>query len=211
MQELIASYLLQYKKCPLPGVGSLCIRRKEAVILTGEKRIAAPLEEITFSNDELNADDLHDFIAAQKGISTDEAAYQLGRYCDSLNQLQGSDKAAIHGVGEFYRDADGSLGFTPVQISFGAADLLAEKVIHPDKAHAILVGDTETTNVAMNEYYAEEEPKAKSKWWIFALIIFAIAAGLIAYYLNDPAHTGSFGISHKYEVDSVGKTYKSLP
>lgn len=211
MQELIASYLLQYKKCPLPGVGSLAVRRTEATIIAGEKRIAAPAEEIIFSHDELNADDLHDFIAAQKGISKDEAAYQLGRYCEELKSLQGSDKATIQSTGEFYRDADGSLAFIPVQPLFAAQDIYAEKVIHPDTSHAILVGDTETTNVAMNEYYAEEEPKARSRWWIFALIIFVIAAALIGFYLIDPAHNSSFGISHKYDVDSAGKTYKSLP
>jgi hypothetical protein len=211
MQELLASYLLQYKKCPLPGIGSLAVHRNEAVIIAGEKRITAPAEEIVFSQTESDADDLYDFIAAQKGISKEEAAYQLGRYCEELKQLHDNEKISISDIGTFYKNANGSTAFTPVQVSLSATDIYAEKVIHPDRSHAILVGDTETTNVAMNEYYAEEEPKAKSRWWIFALILFLIAVVLIIFYLNDPAHNNNFGISHKYEVDSTGKTYKTLP
>ncbi len=211
MQELLASYLLQYKKCPLPGIGSLTVRRSEAVIIAGEKRITAPAEEIVFSSEESDADDLHDFIAAQKSISKEEAAYQLGRYCEELKQLPDGEKVSIQHIGTFYKDANGSPAFTPEQVYLAAADIYAEKVIHPDRSHAILVGDTETTNVAMNEYYAEEEPKAKSRWWIFALILFLIAVTLIVFYLNDPAHNSNFGISHKYAVDSTAKTYKTLP
>ena len=211
MQELLASYLLQYKKCPLPGVGSLAVHRSEAVIISGEKRITAPAEAIIFSEETSNADDLYDFIAAQKGISKEEAAYQLGRYCEELKQLKDGEKASIQHIGTFYKDANGCPAFIPEQVSLSAQDIYAEKVIHPDRSHAILVGDTETTNVAMNEYYAEEEPKAKSRWWIFALILFLIAVALIVFYLNDPAHNRNFGISHQYEVDSAAKTYKTLP
>lgn len=211
MQDLLSSYLFQYKKCPLPGVGSLVIRRSEAEIIAGEKRITAPAEEIIFSGDELNADDLIWFIAAQKNINKEEAAYQLNRYCEAIKNLEGGDKTNIANTGDFYKDADGNLAFIGVKPSFAAADIYAEKVIHPDRSHAILVGDTETTNVAMNEYYAEEAPAPKSKWWIFALVLFAIAAALIIYYYNAPGHNSNFGISHSYENDSAAKTYKALP
>ena len=69
MQELLTDYLFQNKKCPLPGVGTLVIHRKEAQIFVTEKKITAPQEDIFFFTDETNADDLHDFIAAQKGIT----------------------------------------------------------------------------------------------------------------------------------------------
>ena len=60
----------------------------------------------------------------------------------------------------------------------------AEKVIHKDAEHSILVGDKERTNVEMNEYYSdEEEGSAKYKWWLWAAILGAVAIGAIVLYV----------------------------
>jgi nucleoid DNA-binding protein len=212
MQELLTDYLFQNKKCPLPGVGNLAIHRQEAQIFVTEKRITAPQEEIFFSADETNADDLHDFIAAQKRITNEEAAYQLKRYCEEIKNISDSRNLIVENAGEFYKDADGNLSFTGVVLppSF-SPDVFAERVIHPHETHAILVGDTHTTNAVMNEYYAEETVSNRSRWWIAAIIFGVIAAGLIGYYFNDKSGTNTFGNASKHTAAPASKTYHIIP
>jgi hypothetical protein len=62
--------------------------------------------------------------------------------------------------------------------------VVAERVIHKDAEHAILVGDKETTNVEMTEYYTDETAVAKDKWWIWAIVLGVVAISVIAYYLS---------------------------
>jgi nucleoid DNA-binding protein len=212
MQELLTDYLFQNKKCPLPGVGTLAIHRQEAQIFVTEKRITAPQEEIFFSADQTNADDLHDFIAAQKGITKDEAAYQLKRYCEEIKNISDSRKFIVENTGEFHKGADVDLLFTGLILPTAfSPDVFAERVIHPHETHAILVGDTQTTNAVMNEYYAEETVSNKSRWWIAAIIFGVIAAGLIGYYLNDKSGTNTFGNASKNAAVPTSNTYQNIP
>ena len=65
-------------------------------------------------------------------------------------------------------------------------------MVHPDSEHAILVGDKESTNTAMTEYY-NEELAPKDRWWIGALVVAAIAIGIIWYYCDAEGCNGNFG------------------
>lgn len=213
MQELLSAYLFQYKKCPLPGTGTLFIKRHEAVIIVSDKKILPPTRQIFFEKKETDAADLHDYIAVQKGISREEAAQKLSQYSETISNLQAPDKISITDVGEFYRDADGSLEFLPaVPVSAFAPEVQAERVIHPHEEHPILVGDTETTNTEMTEYYAEEAPSRKNRWWwIAAIVLFALAALLVVFYMDKNGVYSTFGISHQYDVQPAPETYKKLP
>ncbi|MEO6636960.1 MAG: hypothetical protein ABIN25_01715, partial [Ginsengibacter sp.] len=52
----------------------------------------------------------------------------------------------------------------------------AERVIHKDEEHAVLVGDTQTTSAAMNEYYkAETVFEKKLPWKIWAVVLFSLS------------------------------------
>jgi len=62
----------------------------------------------------------------------------------------------------------------------------AVRVIHPEAEHQILVGDKETTNTVMNEYFSEV-PVKKSRWWIWAIVLGIAALIAILLYLNNYA------------------------
>ncbi len=212
MQQLLADYLFQYKKCPVAGVGTLAVQKTEAVIFATEKKITPPAEDIVFTNEQVDSSDLEEYIAAQKNINKEEAAYQLNRFGEDIKNLQPSEKIILTNAGEFHKDIDGNITFLPVQLPVVFfKEIFAERIIHPHETHAILVGDTETTNTVMNEYYADEIPSAKSKWWIFAIVIAVAALGAIFFYLNNNTASNTFGISHKNEAASPSKTYQTLP
>ncbi|MBC7867196.1 MAG: hypothetical protein H7X88_06665, partial [Gloeobacteraceae cyanobacterium ES-bin-316] len=145
MEKLLTTYLFEHKNCPLPEVGTLLLQPGHAVFLPGEKRMIAPIPFIELSEKEISADALLDFVAAQKGISTTEVSFLLKKYCEGLQQLPAYGEIPMGELGSFYMDENGKLHFKSVSLPAAFfPDVVAERVIHPDVAHEILVGDTHT-------------------------------------------------------------------
>ena len=212
MQQLIANYLFQYKNCPLPQIGTLHIQSASATSEIGTQKIIPPSHSISFSKDITDYTNLIEFIAANKNISANEAAYQLKNISEEIKNLKEGQEFAFAGVGVFLRSQNENLIFNQVQtdVSF-AQPVYAERVIHPDDSHAILVGDKETDRNTMTEFFTETEPVKKDKWWLWAAALFVISAILILCYLNNKNQNKSFGISHKYELNEASKEYKNIP
>lgn len=209
MQKLLAEYFFQHKKCSLLQAGTLEIRNTEALIVSGDKKITPPVPEIKHTIHVTDATDLEDFIAVHKQISREEAAYQLKNFCSDIKSLQGGTKIEIPNAGIFSVNAAGKLVFTPLLLPpHFLPDVPAERIIHAGKAHAILVGDTETTNTAMAEFLTEDAPVKKSKWWLWAALLFLAAIALFFVYLNDQNRNSFFGISHQEEIKSAPATYR---
>ncbi len=212
MQEILASYLFQYKTCPLPGAGTLKLLKTDAEIFVTEKKITAPVEYIIFTKEEQDAADAEEYLSVQTGVSKLEASYQLSRFAGDIKNLAAGDSISFTNAGSFSKNDDGEIQFLPAEnANKFQQEIFAERVIHPHESHAILVGDTETTNTIMNEYYAEDTPVAKSRWWIFAVAIAVLSAVLIIYYFNDASSNNNFGILIKNNTPSAPKTYLQLP
>jgi hypothetical protein len=111
-------------------------------------------------------------------------------------------------AGKFYVNTEGELSFR--QASF-AEELMpavyAERMIHPESPHALMVGDRESDSARMAEYLTYEEPVKKDRWWIWALVLFIVASVIIFIYLNDPSNSPGFGNSNKLPVKSAPKPY----
>ncbi|RZJ78480.1 MAG: hypothetical protein EOO20_27805 [Chryseobacterium sp.] len=194
MKDLIISYLFQYRKCPLPGVGALYIKEEGAKVFHGEKKIASPKPFIEFTKDEFSTNDLVRYISTQKNISTDTAAAELEAYCASLNKLQPESESLLEDVGSFYVDQDGKLVFRPIEVPQAFLSTVpAERVVHPNATHEMLVGDKNTTNTVMTEYLTEPITERASRWWIWAAAFLAIAVTILVVYFNDKNHNGIFG------------------
>ena len=212
MQQLIANYLFQYKNCPLPQIGTLHILSASATSEIGTQKIIPPLHTISFSKVITDGKNLTEFIAANKKISIDEAAYQLKNISEEITNLKEVQEFALAGVGVFLRSQNDNLIFNQVQTDVPFAQpVYAERVIHPDDSHAILVGDKETDRNTMTEFFTETEPVKKNKWWIWAAAFFVLSIVLIFVYLNNENQNKSFGISHKYELNEASKQYKNIP
>jgi hypothetical protein len=194
MQQLIASYLFQHKTCPLPGLGTLLMQHSPAKSDFLNKTIAAPQSQICFDLKESDADQLVDYIAIKTNSPVLTAIDALGKYCNQLKtELNAGNIAAINMVGSFTASNDGTVQFKPMQLP---ATLLpaveAERVIHPEAAHNMLVGDRETTNTAMTEYYTETAV-AKNYWWVWALVLAVAGLAALLFYFSNSLFSTSFG------------------
>lgn len=169
MLDVIASSLFQKKSCRLPGIGTLEVVTRPAEYDFSNQRILAPRQTIVFINAPSSDNTFNEFSAISQLMK---------------QKLKEDGTVNIEGLGSFVKDGAG-LQFVPVEVD---ADLLqpvsAERVIHKDAEHAILVGDKETTNTVMTEYYTEEVVETTDKWWIWAIVLGVAAAGIIAYYLS---------------------------
>lgn len=198
MQELIASYLFQNKACPLPGLGSLSINTSAAESDITNQKISAPHAVILFKNKETDPAGLLNYVAAQTDCHVDEVSETLDHFCNDLKkEISNHANAKLDGIGELFIDANGHINLKPAALpaSFLPA-VFAERVIHPKAEHSILVGDKETTNTAMSEYFTEE-PELKDYWWVWAIVLTVIALGAMVFYFANPNSDSLFGNSIK--------------
>ncbi|RYF87989.1 MAG: hypothetical protein EOO03_09430 [Chitinophagaceae bacterium] len=188
MENLLTSYLYSFKNCPLPTVGSLVLQPGAAVSLHADKIMHAPAPHIQFVSKETNADDLLQYVSQKKNISMQQASDELSNYCSRLQEMQPYEEIQLGSAGNFYATEDGELHFkyTTIPPSF-LPTVLAERVVHPDASHEMLVGDTQTNTTAMAELLDTEERSGRSKW-VWAAVALGIA-GILAvavYVLNQP-------------------------
>lgn len=169
MFDIIASSFFQKKSCRLPGIGNLELAYTPAQYDYGNRQIKAPKETILFIASSPYDNHFNEFSAISQLIK---------------DELDRSGVVEITGLGSFTKDASGAVHFEafPMNEDF-LQPVTAEKVIHKDAEHSILVGDKETTNVEMNEYYNEEVVEAKNKWWVWAIALGAVGIAAIGCYI----------------------------
>jgi len=170
MFDVIASSFFQKKSCRLPGIGNLELAYTPAQYDYGSRLIKAPKETVLFIASSPYDNHFNEFSAISQLIK---------------EELDKKGTVQITGLGAFSKDSSGSIQFEalPVNEDF-LQPVIAEKVVHKDAEHAILVGDKETTNVVMNEYYSEETANTESKWWIWALVLGAIGLAAVVIYIS---------------------------
>ena len=194
MQNQIASYLFQYKICPLPGLGTLSVLHSGAEADFTNKSIAAPKSFIEFSDAETDATGLLNYLSATLGGSTYEVSEALDHFCDNLrNKITQQPDVQLESVGSFFVDASGKINLKQQELpaAFTQA-VFAERVIHPDAEHQILVGDKETTNTIMTEFLAPKS-ETKDRWWIWAIVLGAIGLIALLIYFTELKGTFPFG------------------
>ena len=181
LESLIAAYIIQQKQCTLPGIGTLSIEEIPARADFVNKQVMAPWPQLRFSETALNNDCLPDYIAKKKQISRSAAVALLNNFCDGLKKHA---TLSIKNIGRFSTGHYDAVQFEPAVVpQLLLQSVEADRVIHPEAEHSMLVGDTETTNTAMAEYYVDE-PVKKSRWWIAALALVVVATVSIVIYFS---------------------------
>ncbi len=194
MQEQIASYLFQNKTCPLPGLGTLSVVKAGAEADFAGKQITAPKPVIRLENKESDATGLVKYIATVSGEDTYSVSQALDHFCNDLKkQMKEQSTVKLAHVGNFMVDGSGKVSFKPEELPASFLQpVYAERVIHPDAEHQILVGDRETTSTIMTEFYTVS-PEVKDRWWIWAIVLGVIGLLLVIIYLNQLNGTPAFG------------------
>jgi hypothetical protein len=208
MEKLLATYLYEYKNCPLPGIGSLVLNPGQAKLLPGEKRMLAPMPFIELTEKEAGADTLVSFIASETNSRVTEAENYLNRFCERLTALQANEELPLASAGSFYKDSNEVLHFKTIPLPAAYfPEAAAERVIHPDVSHNILVGDTQTNSAAMTEMLSAGGTTTRTRWWIAAVVLGLIGViGLVIYFTHH-THGGMFGNIKPVEAAQSPKTY----
>ncbi|MEI7472713.1 MAG: hypothetical protein WCJ85_10675 [Chitinophagaceae bacterium] len=188
MNQYIATFLFQYKVCPLPGLGHLLVQVGAAKTDIVNHQLLAPVPAIVFSSTEIASEEFIEYLATKRKESFEASKAALSIHVEAIRKGMPLDQ-----IGQFSSQEEGRLIFHPIAIDpLLLPATQAVRVVHPDTEHAILVGDKESTNTAMTEYY-NEELAPKDRWWIGALVVAAIAIGIIWYYCDAEGCNGNFG------------------
>ena len=169
MFDIIASSFFQKRSCRLPGIGNLELLTTPAEYDFGSKQIRAPRQSILFISAPSSSGYFNEFSAISQLMK---------------DALEKDGSVNITGLGSFTKDSNGTIQFTayPANDDF-FQPVAAEKVIHKDAEHSILVGNKETTNIEMNEYYADEPVQKQYKWWLWAAVLGVTGIAIITIYL----------------------------
>lgn len=194
MHHLIASYLFQNKSCPIPGLGTLTLHVSGAKADFASQQIAAPEPFIQFNDRETNTAGLLNYVVAKTNSNTHEVTEALGHFCDGLKKgLSAQAKANLKGIGNFVVDNNGNIIFEQSALPLAFLQpVFAERVIHPQAEHHILVGDKETTNTLMTELLSEK-PGEKDRWWVWAIVLGTVGLLLLLLYFSQLNGTSPFG------------------
>ncbi|MFT3980933.1 MAG: hypothetical protein QM687_10720 [Ferruginibacter sp.] len=188
MENLLSSYLYQYRTCPLPDVGVLVLDPGTAKASQADKIMLAPVPSIRLEQKEVNPESLLQWMGTVNGLNAQQAADALQQFCNRLIQLQPDQQHAFSNAGFFSRQESGEIIFQPTVIPTAfLPEVPAERVIHPDATHSMLVGDTETDTGTMTDILFAEEKKKKLSWgwWAGGLAVAALAA-IAFYYMSAP-------------------------
>jgi len=197
MQELFASYLVQKKECSIPLIGKFKINTQPAELDIANKQILPPADEIIFSEHaDYLSDELTNYISFSENLSPHEAEEKIHHWClQSKSKLDSGEKIIFDSIGSLQKNAAGTIFFLRKNGVKFFENISAERVIHKNAEHAVLVGDRETTSSAMNEYYNDVPLLIrKSSWKLWALILFILSLVIIAVYFYN----------HGFSVTSIG-------
>jgi hypothetical protein len=213
MQDLITSFIIQSKECKLPQIGKFNVIVTPSESDIANKQITAPTFKIIFSGrEEKISDGLIKYIAAKKKIGIAEALSEIQNWCSSIKgKLKNGEEILFAPLGILRKGPSGNLFIQNESNSLFFAPVAAERVIHKNSEHAMLVGDRETTSSVMNQFYNDEVIVAGNKTWkIIAAILLVIAIVLLFFYFyGHPFSISELGNHQKVVAPSAPNTYFS--
>lgn len=210
MEHLLATYLYQQKRCPLPGIGTLHFTHDGAQVHHAQKEISASVPTIRFDVNEADAGGLTGYLSQCLHISEEMAGQQLDLFCKKIQQLLPQQKQTLANAGAFTKRTNGELLFEcKASPSIFLPNIVAERVIHPNATHRMLVGDTHTDTEAMHQRLMDTTDKKRAAWlkWAAGLALVGIAAIAFYYWGSRPGPSG-FGNQQKINAaPQPGSTY----
>jgi hypothetical protein len=211
MQDLITSFIIQAKECRLRDIGRFTMAGISAESDIANKLLIPPATEIVFTSREENiSDGLVKYVADKKQVSVSQALNDLKNWCaDARSQLKNGEEILLPTLGILKKGPSGNLFVADPRDSIFFEPVAAERVIHENSEHAMLVGDRQTTSSAMNNYYQEEVViKKNNTWKIISIILLAIALFfLFVHFYGNPFSLSTIGNQHKIIPGTAPATY----
>ena len=183
----------------MPGLGTLSVIYGSARADFTTKIIAAPQTVIQFETKETAVAPLLDYLTTTTGADKYEVTEALDHFCDNLkNKITDQSGIQLESIGNFFVDGLGKINFTSEELPTAFVQpVFAERVIHPDAEHQILVGDKETTNTVMTDFF-NETTVVKDRWWIWAIVLGVIGLLALLIYFTEFKGNAAFGNAINY-------------
>lgn len=174
-------------ECPLRGVGRLRIAKSNAVCDVSTKELLPPDYKTTFDETgDFNDEQLIHYISSTQRINTDEAKDRFGAWLSALTDtLNNSGSYEVPAVGKFMKHHNGTVEFRALDLDVPMKPVKAERVVHSQDTHELVVGDKISNSAEMNQVLHEQP--IGSKRYMAATISLVAAAILIIvlYYITD--------------------------
>lgn len=201
MEALIAQYLLENRECRLSEIGLLKMKYKPAEWDVIQKLMYPPKQEIVFTEDgSVHDSGFSEFLASLKNIPIAEAEKQYYEFCKAAaEKIKEGRSLELPALGFLQKNVEGKIVFVAAEKPL-LKPVSAERVIHKDKSHAMVVGDKKTTTSRMTEYL-EERDDSRQRWWIAPVILAVIAIGGLIYHFS----------SHPFTQQGIANTNVFIP
>lgn len=212
MLNLITSYLIQAGECVLPGIGSFTLVNTPSTLDVANKKLTPPASEFRFSDASGEPEEaIAQYISYKKSVDPKEALEEMKQFCRQLKKrLDSGENIRFNSIGILQKDPSGNIVFKPEESPSYYEAVSANRVVHKEAKHAMIVGDKETDSSEMNDIlYGEPEIQSRNLFWkIAAIILFLIGAGLLIY--NFYSSSGNpFGNGNKITPQTKSDTYIS--
>ncbi|MBC7850152.1 MAG: hypothetical protein H7Y31_10475 [Chitinophagaceae bacterium] len=194
MNGALYNYLLQHKSLSIPGLGTIFIERVPAQSDFVNKQLLPPSYHYRFDKYFDAPDkDFFTYLALQRDMADYEAIRWYNEWAYELrNRIRTDNPIRLEGVGLLHKDHSGDIVFeAEKQVPAYLQPVAAVRVIRSQAKHTVLVGDRELTNDQAVDVIHEEPLRERSRWWIFAIIIVAIALIILFFHF----YTNGFSIS----------------
>jgi hypothetical protein len=126
-------------------------------------------------------------------------------------QLRTGQEIEWKGIGLLKPDSSGDIIFEPDRLKYDfVGNVAAQRVIRLDVDHRMLVGDHEVSKTEMEHFLHDEHVVApqKTRWWVYAIIMAAIALILIFVKLISSSSAFTGGRTTKVSTEPATSTYQ---
>lgn len=211
MEVLIEQYLYQQGECPLPEIGSLRIVKESAFFSRADNKILAPQSMIELTATEISSTPLIEFIADRAKITKGEASLLLESFCQEIKKLSSYKELRLQSAGRFFVDAGGMLTFKQDTLPREFLPPVTANLVQRAKPslHQIKVGDKDSNNELMTEYFSDKPASVADRWWIWAIVFALISVALVVFYFAGSNPVEGFGNADRIEASPEPKTYRT--
>lgn len=201
------NYLLQHRSLSIPGMGTIFIERVPAQSDFVNKQILPPSYHYRFDKYFDAPDkDFFTYLAQQQEMADYEAIRWYNEWAYELrNRIRTDNPVLLDKIGTLKKDLSGDIVFDPVRINpVFLEPVPAHRVIRSDARHTVLVGDRELSNDQAAGYKPEETVVEKESWWIYAVLMIAIALIILFFHF----YKNGFNLNATGRQTQVGSLYQ---
>lgn len=184
MYNAVKKFLALHHHIALPGIGNFIVETKPAELDFVSRRIISSQHKIVFNNDKLPAEKkFFNFLAGELNMDEVQATDAFTNFTNRLHDaLDKNNTIYFKGIGTLIKQTSDVVLFEPEAMPKYFPELVAERIIRKNVAHAVRVGEDQKTSHEMHAVLNQPKVIIKERWWIAATILGAIGIAAIIFY-----------------------------